>query len=70
MGKLVLPCVKTIGEIEREDYSLSKDFKVKWTHTQNQKAHPNNRFSASVNLATSSYMKNNSYNADDYLGNE
>ena len=57
-----------IGERERNDFSLSKDFKIKWKHIQNPKAHPNNRFSASVNLATSSYMQNNSYNSD-YLTN-
>ena len=57
-----------IGEIGRNDYSLSKDFKITWTHKQSSKAHPNNQFSASVNLGTSSYMRNNSYNAD-YLTN-
>ena len=57
-----------IGEAERDDYSLSKDFKITWQHKQNQKAHPNNQFSALVNLATSSYMRNNSYNTD-YLQN-
>ncbi len=69
-GNLTVNIAKTkIGEIEREDYSLSKDFKIQWTHKQNPKAHPNNQFSASVNLATSSYMRNNSYNATDYLTN-
>ena len=57
-----------IGEIERPDYSVSKDFKITWTHTQNAKAHPNNQFSASVNIGTSSYLRNNSYNSD-YLTN-
>ena len=68
-GNLKINFAKTkIGEINRSDYSLSKDFKIQWTHKQSQKAHPNNQFSASVNLATSSYMQNNSYNAD-YLQN-
>ena len=68
-GNLQINFAKTkIGEIGRNDYSLSKDFKIKWTHQQDQKAHPNNQFSASVNLATSSYMQNNSYNTD-YLQN-
>jgi len=57
-----------IGEIERSDYSVSKDFKITWNHKQNPKAHPNNQFSALINLATSSYLRNNSYNAD-YLQN-
>ena len=69
-GNLTVNIAKTkIGDIEREDYNLSKDFKIKWTHKQNPKAHHNNRFSASVNLATSYYMRNNSYNASDYLTN-
>jgi len=57
-----------IGEPERSDYSLSKDFKIIWTHKQSSKAHPNNQFASSVNLGTSSYMRNNSYNSD-YLTN-
>ena len=49
------------------DYSLSKDFKIQWTHTQDAKANPNLTFSASVNFATSSYDRNNTnslYNGD------
>jgi len=69
-GNLTINIAKTkVGEIGREDYSISKDFKIKWIHKQNPKAHPKNQFSASVNLATSSYMRNNSYNASDYLTN-
>jgi len=68
-GNIKIHFAKTkIGEIERDDYSLSKDFKITWQHKQDKKAHPNNQFSALVNLATSSYMRNNSYNAD-YLQN-
>ena len=57
-----------IGDPTRSDYSLSNDFKIIWTHKQSSKAHPNNQFSSSVNLGTSSYMRNNSYNSD-YLTN-
>ena len=68
-GNIKIHFAKTkIGEIERDDYSLSRDFKVTWNHKQDPKAHPNNQFSALVNLATSSYLRNNSYNAD-YLQN-
>ena len=68
-GDFKLHLSKTkIGEIERSDYSLSKDFKITWNHKQNPKAHPNNQFSALINLATSSYLRNNSYNSD-YLQN-
>ena len=41
------------------DQSVSKDFKIVWSHRQDAKAHPNSSFSASVNFATSSYEKSN-----------
>ena len=50
------------------NYSLSKDFKIRWQHKQDPKSHPNQQFSALVNLASSTYNRNNSYNAD-YLQN-
>ena len=55
------------GDKGLPDYSLSKDFKINWTHTQDAKANPFRSFSASVNLSTSSYDRNqlNSiYNSD------
>lgn len=51
--------VTKTGEKNLPDYSLSKDFKVQWTHRQDAKASPNSTFSASVNFATSSYEKSN-----------
>ncbi|MDR1980509.1 MAG: LPS-assembly protein LptD [Tannerellaceae bacterium] len=47
------------GDKGLPDYSLSKDFKVTWTHTQDPKANPFRTFSASVNYSTSSYDRNN-----------
>lgn len=41
------------------DYSETKDFSLRWTHTQDSKANPDQTFSASVNASTSSYNKNN-----------
>lgn len=68
-GNFKINFAKTkLNEPEMPNYSLAKDFKITWQHTQNPKAHPYNQFSALVNLATSSYMRNNSYNAD-YLQN-
>ncbi len=43
------------------DYSLSKDFKVNWSHAQDPKSNPFMTFSASVNFSTSSFDRNNSY---------
>ena len=59
--------VTKLGDKGLPDYSLSKDFKIQWTHTQDAKANPNLTFSASVNFATSSYDRNNTnslYNGD------
>ncbi len=47
--------VTKTGDKGMPDYSVSKDFRVQWSHRQDAKAHPNSNFSASVNFATSSY---------------
>lgn len=51
--------VTKTGEKNMPDYSVSKDFKIAWTHRQDAKANPNSTFSASVNFATSSYERSN-----------
>ena len=43
------------------DYSLAKDFKINWSHSQDPKSNPFLTFSASVNFATSSFDRNNEY---------
>ncbi len=43
------------------DAKTTKGFSLAWTHSQDPKANPNRTFSASVNLSTSSYDKENSY---------
>lgn len=47
------------GEKNMPDFTVSKSFKVTWTHRQDPKANPTQSFSASVNFATSSYERNN-----------
>ncbi|MDR2139185.1 MAG: LPS-assembly protein LptD [Tannerella sp.] len=47
------------GDKGMDDYSLSKAFKVNWTHTQDAKANPYRTFSANVNFSTSQYDHNN-----------
>ena len=47
------------GEKNMPDYSVSKNFKIVWSHRQDAKANPNQNFSASVNFATSNYERNN-----------
>ena len=53
--------VSKYGDKGLPDYSVSKDFKLTWTHTQDAKANPYLSFSASVNFATSSYDRNQLY---------
>ena len=51
------------------EFSEKKDFFIKWIHKQDQKANPSFSFSANVEAGSSSYHRNNSYNANDYLKN-
>lgn len=51
--------VTKTGEKNMPDYSVSKDFRIQWSHRQDAKANPNSSFSASVNFATSSYDRSN-----------
>jgi hypothetical protein len=50
-----------------DDYSQSKNYKVGWTFAQDPKASPGSRFSASVNMSSSGYEKNNSYMVSDHV---
>ncbi len=47
------------SEKELPDYSKSTDMSINWSHTQDSKANPYRRFSASVNFSTSSFDRNN-----------
>ncbi len=46
------------------DYSKTKNMAIRWTHTQDAKANPNSKFSASVNYSTSSFDEFNSKTLD------
>lgn len=46
------------GEIGMPDYSKSRIYNIQWSHSQDQKANPTSRFSASVNLGSSNYFRN------------
>jgi len=43
------------------DYKVDKGFSLNWSHSQDSKANPNRTFSASVNMSTASYDKQNTY---------
>ena len=51
------------------DYSEKKDFNIKWRHQQDTKANPSLQFSANLEAGSSSYHRNNSYDANDFLKN-
>ncbi|RFN58231.1 LPS-assembly protein LptD [Marixanthomonas ophiurae] len=45
------------GERGFPDFSQSSVYNIRWNHTQDQKASPSSRFSASVNLGSSRYFQ-------------
>ena len=49
--------------------SRSKNMKIRWTHTQDAKANPNSKFSASVDYSTSSYEDFNSKSLEERATN-
>lgn len=40
-----------------DDYSKANNFNIRWSHNQDQKASPNSRFTASVNLGSSRFFR-------------
>ena len=53
------------------DFSQQRVFNLQWSHSQDQKANPNSRFSASVNLGSSSFFRQslNQLNSSNFLQN-
>lgn len=49
------------------DYGKTTNYSIRWSHSQDAKASPGSRFSASVNMSSSGYDKNNSYNVADHV---
>ncbi|MCD6092297.1 MAG: LPS-assembly protein LptD [Bacteroidales bacterium] len=47
--------VNILGTEGSPDYSRTRDFRIQWTHNQDAKARPNSKFSANVNIVTSSF---------------
>lgn len=71
-GNFEVSYLKTItGDKGAPDYAKSTNFRVAWTHQQDQKANPFLNFSASVNYTTSGYTRNdlNSYYSNDFTEN-
>ena len=59
------------GERGLPGYSKSNIYNIRWTHSQDSKANPYNRFSASVNLGSSNYFREslNQINTPNFLNN-
>jgi hypothetical protein len=55
------------GHLGLDDFSESKNYHLAWIFTQDPKASPGSRFAASVNMSSSGYDKNNSYNVVDHV---
>ncbi|WP_179315415.1 putative LPS assembly protein LptD [Winogradskyella undariae] len=53
------------------DFSQSTVYNLRWSHSQDSKANPNSRFSASVNLGSSTYFQEsiNQLNQSSFLNN-
>ncbi|MFZ0472579.1 MAG: putative LPS assembly protein LptD, partial [Bacteroidales bacterium] len=49
------------------DYGTSTNYRLTWSHSQDTKASPGSRFSASVNMSSSGYDKENSYEVADHV---
>jgi len=52
-----------------DTYSVSKDYAIGWSHSQDSRANPNSSFRASVNLSSSSYDKNHTRNINSVMRN-
>ena len=58
------------GEKGSADFVQSKNFGLRWSHTQDVKAHPGTTFSASVNFSSPTNSKYNSRSVDEALQNQ
>ncbi len=58
------------GEKGASDFYSSTNFGVKWSHSQDSKAHPGTTFSASVNFSSPSNSKYNSHSVTEALQNQ
>lgn len=62
--------VNQVGEKDSPDFYRSKDFSVRWSHSQDAKARPGTNFRASVNFATPMNDRFNSYDIQQSLQNQ
>jgi hypothetical protein len=55
------------GHLGLPDYSKIPNYSLTWLFTQDAKASPGSRFSASVRMSSSGYDQSNSYNVNDHV---
>jgi LptD protein len=55
------------GHYGLSDYSKSSNYRLSWIFNQDPKSSPSSRFTASVNMSSSGYDQNNSYNVNDHI---
>ena len=58
------------GEVFEPGATITKDFMLNWRHQSDAKAIPGQSFNASVEVGTSSFYSNNSYDANQILQNQ
>ena len=58
------------GERGSSDFFQSRNFGLRWSHTQDAKAHPGQSFSASVNFSSPSNSKYNSRSVNEAIQNQ
>lgn len=56
-----------LGHKGLQDYSQSKNYRLGWTFNQDPKSSPGSRFSASVNMSSSEFDRNNSYTVTEHI---
>jgi len=59
-----------VGEKGEPDFSSSSNFGVRWSHSQDSKAHPGSTFSASVNFSSPQNSRYNSRSVTEALNNQ
>lgn len=58
-----------IGETYEPGGSISKNFMLNWSHTINPNVMPGSNLNVNVNVGSSKYQRNNTYDANLYLNN-
>lgn len=56
-----------VGEKGLENYQKTKDFAIRWSHAQDNRANPNQNFRASVDFSTTAYDQNHQRNINNAL---